>query len=122
AMTVVKSAATLSVDADGSGDITRGDTLSYTLTMTNTGDVPLTNVVVSDPLLTPNSQTCATVAVGDTCALTGTLVVSAAQAQAGQVVNTGSASSTEVPNVPSNQVTTPVAQVPGMSVVKSTAT
>ena len=123
ALTLSKSAATLATDADGSGDITEGDTLSYTVTLTNTGDVALTNVVVSDPLLTPASTTCASVAIGGTCVLSGTHVVSAAEAQAGEVVNTANASSTEIPGpTDSNTVTTPVVQVPALTLVKSTAT
>ncbi|WP_211250672.1 DUF7507 domain-containing protein [Arenimonas donghaensis] len=123
ALTLAKSAATLTTDADASGDITEGDTLSYTVTLTNTGDVPLGNVVVSDPQLTPGSTSCASVAVGGTCILTGTHVVTAAEAQAGQVVNTANATSTEVPGpTDSNTVTTPVVQVPALTLAKSAAT
>ena len=49
-------------DNDTSGTITVGDDLNYTVTMTNTGNTTLTNVVVSDPELIPTSQTCASVA------------------------------------------------------------
>ncbi|WP_425477678.1 beta strand repeat-containing protein, partial [Arenimonas caeni] len=123
ALTLDKSAATLATDADASGNITGGDTLSYTITLTNTGDVALTSVVVSDPQLTPGSTSCATVAVGGTCVLTGTHVVSNAEALAGEVVNTASATSTEVPGpTDSNTVTTPVVQVPALTLVKSNAT
>ncbi|MFH2079277.1 MAG: Ig-like domain-containing protein [Pseudomonadota bacterium] len=123
ALTLAKSAATLTTDADASGDITEGDTLSYTVTLTNTGDVPLTNVAINDPQLTPASTTCASVAVGGTCVLSGTHVVSNAEALAGQVVNTANATSTEVPGpTDSNTVTTPVVQIPALSLVKSVAT
>ncbi|PRH82211.1 DUF7507 domain-containing protein, partial [Arenimonas caeni] len=123
ALTLEKSPASLVTDADGSGDITEGDTLSYTVTLTNTGDVALTNVVINDAQLTPASTTCASVAVGGTCVLSGTHVVSAAEAQAGEVVNTASATSTEVPGpTDSNTVTTPVVQVPALTLVKSNAT
>jgi len=87
ALTIVKSAATLDVDADGSGDVTAGDTLEYVVTMTNTGNVTQNNVIVSDAQLTPASFTCATVAPGATCVLTGTHIVTQAEADAGQVVN-----------------------------------
>ncbi|HET9047816.1 MAG TPA: hypothetical protein VFN29_02460 [Chiayiivirga sp.] len=117
--TVVKSAATLTTDADSSGTITEGDTLTYTVTVTNTGDMPLTNVTVNDTQLSPNTFNCASVAVGGTCVLTGTHVVTAAEAQAGQVVNTGNTTSTEIPGpTDSNTVTTPVL-VPSISVAKS---
>jgi uncharacterized repeat protein (TIGR01451 family) len=123
AFTLVKSDATLATDADGSGDVTEGDTLSYTVTLTNTGDVALTNVDVLDAQLTPGSQNCPTVAVGGTCVLTGTHVVTAVEAQAGQVVNTASANSTEIPGpTPSNTVITPVVQIPAFTLIKSDAT
>ena len=35
-----------------------GDTVSHTVTATNSGSVTLYGVVVSDPLLTPNSNSC----------------------------------------------------------------
>ncbi|PRH82461.1 hypothetical protein C6N40_07375, partial [Arenimonas caeni] len=123
ALTLSKSGATLATDADGSGNITEGDTLSYTITLTNTGDVALTNVIVNDAQLTPGSTSCASVAVGGTCVLTGTHVVTAAEAQAGEVVNTANATSTEVPGpTDSNTVTTPVVQVPALTLDKSAAT
>ena len=105
-MTLVKGLPSLLVDADGSGSATEGDTL----TLTNTGDLPLTSVVVNDPQLTPNSQACSVVAVEDSCVLTGNHVVGAAEAAAGEVVNTGSATSVEIPSTTSNTVTTRVAQ------------
>jgi len=75
-------------DADGSSDVSVGDTLTYTVTVTNTGNVPLLNVVIEDEKLTPSSQTCARVEVDGTCVLTGTYTVRQADADAGEVVNT----------------------------------
>src|SRR5699024_30445 len=40
--------ASLQVDADGSGDVSPGDTLRYTLTLDNTGAAPATNIVIDD--------------------------------------------------------------------------
>ncbi len=45
--TVDKPAPT-NADEDGSGDVSAGDTLTYTITATNTGGASLTNLVVSD--------------------------------------------------------------------------
>ena len=50
-LTVVKSAPT--------GSLTVGSTLTYTVTATNGGNTTLHNVVVSDPLLTPATTSCA---------------------------------------------------------------
>ncbi|PRH82460.1 hypothetical protein C6N40_07380, partial [Arenimonas caeni] len=96
---------------------------SYTVTLTNTGDVALTNVIVNDAQLTPASTSCASVAIGATCVLSGTHVVTAAEAQAGEVINTADATSTEVPGpTDSNTVITPVIQVPALTLDKSAAT
>ncbi len=73
-------------DEDGSGDVSVGDTLTYTITATNNGTANLTNVVVSDPLITPTGGTtpCAHRAAGGTCTLVGTYVVTAADVAAGR--------------------------------------
>ncbi|HEV7272500.1 DUF7507 domain-containing protein [Pseudoxanthomonas sp.] len=77
----------LTGDSTG-GAVAVGDELTYTVTMTNTGNTTLTNVVVSDALITPNSTTCASVAPGATCQLVGTYTVTQADADAGTVRNT----------------------------------
>ena len=72
-----------------------GDTLTYTVTATNNGTANLTDVVVSDRLITPTGGTtpCALVAPSGTCTLVGTYVVTAADVTAGQIDNTGTADS-----------------------------
>ena len=105
-------------DEDGSGTVSVGDTLTYTITVTNTGDVDQTDVVVTDPLITPNTTTCANVPVGGTCVLTGTYVVQPGDA-GGDIVNTAETSSNEVPTpVPVTQ-TTPVPAAPAIDLVKT---
>ena len=86
-------------DEDGSGDVSVGDTLTYTVTATNAGAASLTNVVVSDPLITPTGGTtpCALVLPGGTCTLVGTYVVTAADVTAGIIVNTATADSDQTP-------------------------
>ena len=80
-------AMTANADEDGNGAVSVGDTLTYSITVTNTGNVSLTDVVVTDTKITPNSVTCATLAPAATCVLTGTYRVTQADAAAGQVVN-----------------------------------
>lgn len=121
AQTIVKDVL-LTDDPDGSGTVTEGDTLTYTVTVTNTGLAALTDVQVSDPELTPGSQSCTSVAIGGTCVLTGTRLVIAADVVAGEIVNTASVESNEIPGpVDSNTLVTPVEEVPpdALEVVKS---
>ena len=75
-------------DQDVSGTVTLGDTLTYTVTVTNTGNTTLSNVVVSDPMTTPASITCASLVPGALCQLVGTYTVVAADVTAGEVSNT----------------------------------
>jgi uncharacterized repeat protein (TIGR01451 family) len=108
-------------DGDGSGDVTQGDVLTYTVSAINTGDIALSNVNVADAMLVPNAASCASVAVGASCQLVGSYTVSAADALAGQVVNTGSATATQISGSKSATLTTPVNGAPGLSVAKSVA-
>lgn len=100
-------------DNDGNAQVTSGDVLTYTVTATNTGAAVLTNVVVSDPSIAPASTTCASVLPTQTCALTGTYTVTAADASAGNVTNTGSAVSTQTSTTVSSVVITPVFTIAG---------
>ena len=84
-------------DNDSSGTVTLGDVLHYTVTMTNTGSVPLTNVQVFDDFSSIN--TCASVAVNATCTQTSSHTVTAADVTGGQVVDEGKASSNETNDV-----------------------
>ena len=116
----VSKALTNNSDPDGSGTVTQGDVLTYTVTTTNTGNIPLTNVQVNDPISTPNTTNCPNVPVGGTCVLTGIYTVSATDVSAGSISNTGNATSTQVPGpVNSNTVNTPVFGSPRMSVAKA---
>ena len=78
-----------------------GDTLTYTITATNTGDANLTNVFVSDDLITPTGGTapCGLVLPGDTCTLVGTYAVIPADITAGSILNTATADSDQTPPV-----------------------
>ncbi|KAG1694950.1 hypothetical protein GQR58_006877 [Nymphon striatum] len=122
-LSVIKSAATLTTDADSSTDITLGDTLTYTVTATNDGNTTLSNVVVSDPNLDPSSFTCLTVAPNASCMLSGTHMVDLNESNAGNVVNTASVVADEITSsVPSNTVTTPVVQTLEFTMTKTSDT
>ncbi|MCA0297046.1 MAG: CshA/CshB family fibrillar adhesin-related protein [Actinobacteria bacterium] len=87
-------------DANGSGITDAGDTIAYTFTVTNTGNVPLAGVVVKDEKLTSGgvSVTCpAIIPVNTTvaCTVSGPYVVTGADEQAGSVANTATATATD---------------------------
>jgi uncharacterized repeat protein (TIGR01451 family) len=107
-MTFAKTLVGMTTDADNSSSITAGDTLTYTLQMINTGTQNLTNVVVSDPLLTPGSLTCPLVNNFSGCGMNGTHVVTTAEAAAGNVINTGTATANEIAGPLTSTVVTPV--------------
>ncbi len=110
--------APVNADEDGSGDVSVGDTLTYTITATNTGVANLTNLTITDDLITPTGGTtpCATVAPAGTCTLVGTYVVTAADITAGQIDNTATADSDQTPPV-TDDVSVPV-QTPVLEIVK----
>lgn len=121
AMILAKSAGKLTTDADGSGDISAGDTLTYTLTATNTGTSNLTNVAISDPLLTmtPDPYVCAgPLAPNQTCIATGTYVVTGGDVDAGQRVNTASAVADQLATSVAASSTTPIGK-PKLTLDKS---
>jgi uncharacterized repeat protein (TIGR01451 family) len=118
----IAKANTANADEDTSGTISRNDTLTYNVTVTNDGTVTQNNVVVSDAKLTPSSTTCAAVAPGDTCILTGTLIVSQANVNAARIDNTGSVTSTLLPTAETVTLNTPVPQFRELSLDKTSNT
>jgi uncharacterized repeat protein (TIGR01451 family) len=96
--------------------------LEFTVTGTNTGNTTLTNVVISDSKITPSSITCASVAPAGSCVLVGTYTVTQADVDAGQVLNIGSGISDTTPDTPSPPTITPVQQLRGLSLDKSSST
>jgi len=75
----------------------------------------LSNVVINDSLITPNSKTCdSPLAVNATCDLVGTYVVTPADVAAGSIVNTATAKSDETAEVTAGHtspVLAPVASI-----------
>ena len=96
-------------DVDGSTDVTLGDVLSYTATATNSGNLALSGVKVSDLLVSTGGKGCATLALRAKCELTGTYTVTQGDVDAGQVVNTATATATGL-TAETKSVTTAVAQ------------
>ncbi|MGJ8662303.1 MAG: beta strand repeat-containing protein [Marinicella sp.] len=117
ALTTAK-ALTNNADEDGSGTVTEGDTLTFTVTVTNTGNIPLNNMTASDSMITPSSNNCGTVAPAGTCVLVGTYVVTAADALNGSISNTGTGDSDETPPV-DDVVITNVVGTPALSTAKA---
>ncbi|MEE3020804.1 MAG: FxLYD domain-containing protein, partial [Bacteroidota bacterium] len=141
AMTLTK-AATLNDGNDGSLDI--GDTITYTLTLTNTGNVVLKDVVMNDLIedllnqsltlqslpsyvSSDNSTTTypgtPTIAVGETVIYEAVFAINQQAIDAGGVTNTASATAVspkgESIAVTSNEVQTTIASAPGIEVIKT---
>ena len=117
-------ALTANADGDASGTLSVGDVLTYTITLTNTGNTTLADVVVGDALITPASIACASVAPGATCQLVGTYTVTQADADTGNIRNTAVVTSPACPVSSTDpacttSIETPVPQVPGQSLVKA---
>ncbi len=80
-------------DEDGNGEVSLNDTLTYKVTVTNTGDIAM-DITVSDSLIDPSSNSCSAVAPqGGTCELIGTYVVDQDDVDAGEILNTGTGTS-----------------------------
>ncbi len=108
-------------DADGSGVVTEGDTLTYTLTATNTGTSSLTGVTISDPLPGLSALSCsqpqpASLGPSETLVCTATYQVTDADARNGRVTNTATADSDQTGPVTASQ-NVPVVR-PGLNLVK----
>ncbi|RYF20373.1 MAG: T9SS sorting signal type C domain-containing protein [Flavobacteriales bacterium] len=66
-----------------------GDVINYTFEVTNTGEVPITNIQVTDPMpgLVITGNPISSLAVGAKATLTGTYTIKAADVTAGRVTN-----------------------------------
>ena len=113
----VEKVLTSHVDKDGSGAVSLNDILTYTITATNLRTEDLTDVVVSDDLITPPMTSCPPVAPGETCTLVGSYVVTQADVDAGNIHNIGTADSNETSPV-TDVEDVPVDQNPALGVVK----
>ncbi|HAM45293.1 MAG TPA: hypothetical protein DCM67_09795, partial [Propionibacteriaceae bacterium] len=100
-----------------------GATIDYTFTVTNTGNVTLTGIGVTDPLITTVSCLADTLYPTAETTCTGTHVLSQAEVDSGAVLNTATAHGTSPQGTDiaedSNQVSTDIPANPGVSVDKS---
>ncbi len=104
-----------------------GDAIAYTFTITNTGNVTLTSVVVSDPNVSGLSCLANMLAPGANTSCTGTHIVNQTDLDTGAAVNTASVrartpSGAATTPTPSNTVTVPAVQTASFLVVKATTT
>ena len=77
-------------DTNADGVTDAGDTVTYTFTVTNTGNVTLTNVVVTDPLVTVTGSPIPSLAPGvsDAVSFTAAYLLTQADVDAGFIENT----------------------------------
>ena len=81
-------------DNDGSSDITQGDALWYQFTVTNTGNVQLTNITVTDNTFAISvycPSTTLAPSASTVCTANASHIVTLAEATAGQVSNNATA-------------------------------
>ncbi len=98
-----------------------GDVIDYELVATNSGNVGLTNVTISDP--TVGALTCvpvqpAALAVGASMTCTGSYTITQADLDSGSVTNTGTADSDET-GPETDSVTVVLTQSPSLNVTKT---
>ena len=111
-------------DDDGTPGVSEGDTIDYAFTVTNTGNVTLTNVTVTDPLFTVNGVPIASLAPGDSDSGTfsGTYAITQDDIDAGMRDNTATATGTEPGGEPvtdTGEESIPLSQDPLIEIVKS---
>jgi len=94
ALSIVKSGSWIDGDADGHADA--GETITYTFSVKNEGNVTLNNVTVTDPKVTVvGGPTTLDVGETDTTTFTASYVITQADVNAGSVYNTATADSNE---------------------------
>ena len=101
------------ISAPADGEMYRtGETITYSITVTNDGEADQTNVVVTDPL-TDDTWTVGYLAAGASQTFTATYVVTEADAAAGTVSNTATVTGTPADGtVPAPTITPGTAEVP----------
>ena len=106
-------------DQDASGTVTLGDVLSYTARASNTGNVALSGVKLSDLLVNSSGRECGTVAIGGSCEISGEYPVTQADVDAGMVENTATGTATELSGEETASRSTVVEQERELTLAKS---
>ncbi len=120
ALTIVKSAPTSSYDSVD-------DAITYSFTVSNTGNVTMSDIVVSDGQVAGVQCAASSLTPGQSTTCTGTHAISQADIDAGKVVNVASVTGLPpqggaIPSVSSNTVTVTAQQLPGLTITKSSTT
>lgn len=102
-----------------------GETVLYTMTVANIGLVTLNNVAVTDPkvapITCPDGNPIPSIDPGANVDCTGSYVITQADIDSGQVLNTATGDPDETPSNTDDE-TTDLPQLAAMSIVKSSAT
>ncbi len=118
------------LDLGADGIATPGDVINYTFDVTNTGNVSLSNVVVSDPLISDidcgdGTATIGGMAPGATVECTGSYAIDQIDIDAGVKDNVADADGTDPDDEPVNDDddhSEPIPQVPSISLDKTAST
>ncbi len=105
---------------------TAGSTITYTFVVTNSGNVPLTAVGVTDPKVGPVTCPVAVLAAGASTTCTKVYTLTQADVDAGSVPNTATATGTPpgpgTPVTGTDSVTTPITRTPAITIDKQAGT
>ncbi|MBF0673308.1 MAG: DUF11 domain-containing protein [Salinibacterium sp.] len=93
-MLLTKTAALADTNGNSMADV--GEVVTFTFTVTNTGNVVLENVAIDDPTLPGITPATATIAVGASAVFTGSYVVTDADIAAGEISNTATSTGSPV--------------------------
>ena len=126
-LTDTASSISLSKTASPTSGLQLGDTVTYTMTATNTGATSLHNVSVSDPMTGLSALDCtptvpATLASGASVTCTATYTVTQADVNAGSISNTATVDALDPANAPvtdSASETVLTGQPAGITIVKT---
>ena len=111
--------------ADKTSGVKAGDTITYTITIENTGNVTVSSLTLTDPLqgISLGSLDKTTIAPGETARATATYVVTQSDFEAGEIKNTATATGKDPKNADvtgrDSETVTTVECVPELTVTKT---